>query len=410
MKVRVVFFATALALCACAQAPQQPAAPAPAPPPPPTPEQQFEALAKRYLLEVPEQSPANATGLGDHRFDARLDDVSAAGWQSRVVFDELYLDALSPIDRTKLSRANQLDALLLKHSLEYDRWRLQTLESWRWDPRIYTRIAGGAINDRLVREFAPLPERLANIGARLDEMPRFLAQVREVLEPARVPKIHAETAARQNQGLISLLDGEITKQAESLPADAQEKLKASIAKARSALSQHQIWLEKRLTPEAKGDFRLGAQLYDQKLSLALFSPLTRQQIREQAEAELAATHQAMYDIARAVLKDPKIKKKRGAPPTPDKPSGEQMRRAIRAALEIAYAERPSRDGVLDAARAALTDATNFVRDKQIVTLPTEPLEIIEMPEINQGVALAYCDSPGPLDAGQKTFYAVSPIP
>jgi uncharacterized protein (DUF885 family) len=51
-----------------------------------------------------------------------------------------------------------------------------------------------------------------------------------------------------------------------------------------------------------------------------------------------------------------------------------------------------------------------VREKNLVTLPDEPLEIIEMPEFKQGVALAYCDSPGALEAGQKTFYAVSPIP
>jgi uncharacterized protein (DUF885 family) len=51
-----------------------------------------------------------------------------------------------------------------------------------------------------------------------------------------------------------------------------------------------------------------------------------------------------------------------------------------------------------------------VREKGIVTVPEEPLEIIPMPEFQQGVALAYCDSPGPLEANLKTFYAVSPIP
>jgi uncharacterized protein (DUF885 family) len=92
------------------------------------------------------------------------------------------------------------------------------------------------------------------------------------------------------------------------------------------------------------------------------------------------------------------------------PSNPQRLRAIKAALGIAYAERPQRDGVLDAARASLVDATNFVREKNIVTVPDEPLEIITMPEFQQGVALAYCDSPGPLEAKLKTFYAVSPIP
>ena len=51
-----------------------------------------------------------------------------------------------------------------------------------------------------------------------------------------------------------------------------------------------------------------------------------------------------------------------------------------------------------------------MRAKNFVTVPDEPLEIILMPEFQRGVAVAYCDSPGPLDKGQDTFYAVSPIP
>jgi uncharacterized protein (DUF885 family) len=404
MNNRVIIAAAALLLGACAPAPPVVQTPAPPPPPPPTADQQFDALAKRYLQEFPEQSPVSATSLGDHRFDNRLDDVSAAGWQARVVFDEIYLSALAPIDRSKLSRANQVDALLLHHELESERWRIQTLEDWRWNPLVYTQIAGGSLYTLLAREFAPLPERLKNAGARLDEFPRFLAQVREVLDPARVPKIHAETAVKQNAGLLSMLE-QLGQLSSSLPPEDQEKLKASIAKARSAINQHQIWLEKRLLPEAKGDFRLGAERYDQKLAFALFSPLSRQEIRAQAEAELAAAHDAMYGIARQVLKG-----KRNAPKMPNDPAPEAKRRAIRAALELAYAERPARDAVLDAARAALVATTSFVREKQIVTVPDEPLEIIEMPEFQQGVALAYCDSPGALEAGQKTFYAVSPIP
>jgi uncharacterized protein (DUF885 family) len=403
MKTRLVVAAAVLLLCACAPSPPVVQAPPPAPPPP-TPDQQFEALARRYLEEYPEQSPVSATGIGDHRFDDRLDDVSAAGWQARVVFAEIYLSALSPIDRARLSRANQVDALLLEHDLQSDRWRIQTLEEWRWNPLVYTRIAGDSLYSLVAREFAPLPQRLKNAGARLDEFPRFLAQVREVLEPARVPKIHAETAVKQNAGLLSMLE-QLGEMSASLPPEDQERMKASIAKARSAINQHQIWLEKRLLPEAKGDFRLGAERYDRKLANSLFSPLSRQEIRAQAEAELAASHAAMYDIARQVLKG-----KRNAPKTPDNPTPDVQRRAIRAALELAYAERPARDKVLDAARAALVTTTNFVREKQIVTVPDEPVEIIEMPEFQQGVALAYCDSPGALEAGQKTFYAVSPIP
>jgi uncharacterized protein (DUF885 family) len=404
MRTNVMTAAAAVLLCACAPTPPVAPEPAPPPAPPPTPDQQFEALVQRYLREFPEQSPVNATALGDHRFDHRLDDVSPAGWQARIVFTEIYLSALAPIDTKQLSRANQVDALLLRNDLEYDRWRRETLEEWRWNPLMYTRIAGDGLYNLLARDFAPLPERLRNANARLDELPRFLAQVREALDPARVPKVHAETAVKQNAGLLSILD-EITKHAASLPPADQERLKASAAKARSAINQHQIWLEKKLVPDAKGDFRLGAERYDRKLAYALFSPLSRQQIREEAEAELANAHRAMYAIAREVLKG-----RRGAPRTPDDPGADVQRRAIRAALELAAAERPARDGVLDAARAALVKTTAFVRDRNIVSVPDEQLEIVTMPEFQQGVALAYCDSPGALDKGQKTFFAVSPIP
>lgn len=393
-------------LCACA-ASGPPPAPAPEPPPPaPTPDEQFETLAQRYLREFPALTPTAATALGDHRFDDQLDDVSAAGWEARAAFADAYLSELAPLDTAQLSRANQVDLLLLRHDLEYDRWRIRTLAEWRWNPLVYTRIAGDSLYNLLARDFAPLPERLASIGARLEEMPRLLAQAREVLEPARVPKVHAETAVRQNAGLVSMLDGEIAPQLSTLSAEQQDGLRASIARARSALSQHQIWLEKRLTPEAKGDFRLGAELYDRKLAFALFSPLSRTQIRQRAESELAQTRVAMYAIARDVLAG-----RRNAPATPEKPNEAQQQRAIKAALELAYAEKPARDGVLDAARAALADTTAFVRAKDLVSLPDEPLQIIDMPEFQQGVALAYCDSPGPLESkGQKTFYAVSPIP
>ena len=72
--------------------------------------------------------------------------------------------------------------------------------------------------------------------------------------------------------------------------------------------------------------------------------------------------------------------------------------------------RPPRAGVVDLARETLRETTDFVRRKNFITVPDEPLEIIVMPEFQRGVAIAYCDSPGPLDKGQRTFYAVSPIP
>jgi uncharacterized protein (DUF885 family) len=365
----------------------------------------FETLSRRFFDEVMALTPVSATGLGDHRFDDKIDDVSAAGRERRLTLERELLSAVKALDATQLSRAHQIDARLLASQLEYDIWRLTELQDWSWDPLIYAGLAGNSVYYLLARDFAPLPDRLKNVTARLTELPRLLAQVRESLDPTRVPKIHAETAAKQNGGVLSLIDELVVPNIGVLSDAEQAELRSAIDKARKAVSQHQIWLDKRLVPEAKGDFRIGATLYDRKLGFALDSPLSRQEIRQRAERELVAARAQMYEVARKVLggnESPRY--------MPDKPDAEVQQSVITAALQIAYSQRPPRSEVFDVARKTYDDALAFVRSKGFVTVYNDPLDIIPMPEFQRGVALAYCDPPGPLDKGQKTFYAISPIP
>jgi uncharacterized protein (DUF885 family) len=383
--------------------------PAPAPPPPPRAptetDAMFEAISQRYLDEMMALTPVNATSLGDHRFDGDLDDVSTKGYDRRVALAHELLMQVQAVDLEQLSRANQVDARLLTSELQYQIWRVEQLAEWRWNPLVYTELAGNSVYLLMARDFAPLPDRLRNVGARLAQLPRFLEQVRQSLVPARVPKIHAETAIKQNSGVITLIDQLVVPQLGTLPEADQASLKTAIAHARSAVSQHQIWLEKKLLPEAKGDFRLGAALYDTKLRFALDSPMSREEIRTRAQTELAGTRTEMYNIARVVLQNHP-----DAPPLPPSPTSDEQQTAIAAALELAYAQQPPRDQVFETARHAFDETAAFVRAHDLVTLYDDPLEIIPMPEFQRGVALAYCDSPGPLDKGQKTFYVISPIP
>ena len=43
-------------------------------------------------------------------------------------------------------------------------------------------------------------------------------------------------------------------------------------------------------------------------------------------------------------------------------------------------------------------------------MPDDPIDIIVMPEFQRGISVTYLDAPGALDRGQKTFYAVAPLP
>jgi uncharacterized protein (DUF885 family) len=368
-------------------------------------ERQFADLARRWLDGSMQLSPISATQIGDHRFDAEIDDLSAEGRAKSLAFSTGLLAELERLDRTKLSRESQVDAALLLHQLRSDVWTAETLRSWAWDPMIYSQLAGGALYTLVAREFAPLPERLRAATVRMEKLPKLFEQMRANLDKARVPSVHAETVAKQHKGVMSLVDGLILPRAGELPAEDKAKLEAAAATLRKAVDEQQAWIDKELVPNAKGDFRIGAELYDRKLAFALNSPLGRAEIRSRAEAELARVRGEMYRVAKTVLAG-----REDAPPTPDAPSEAEQQAAIAAALELAYADRPARDKVVDTARETLATATEFVKAKDLVTMPESPVQIILMPEFQRGVAVAYCDSPGPLDKHLDTFYAVSPIP
>ena len=371
----------------------------------------FADLSKRWLDGWLQLQPVAATQAGDHRFDDQLDDLSAVGRQKLVDFSNKMLAELDTLEVAKLSRENQVDTAILRNQVRYDIWTAETLQSWAWDPQVYSQLAGGALYTLMAREFAPLPQRLQAATVRMEKLPALFAQMRANLDPARVPRIHAETVAKQNAGVLGIVDEMIVPQAGQLGGNDRKRLDAAIAGLRKSVAEQQEWLDKTLVPNARGDFRIGQQLYDEKLAFALNSPLSRAEIRQRAEAAIKLTRVEMYDIARKLLAQRPASTSTAAPKSmPPKPDETQQQAVIEAALELAYADRPARDKVVELARQSTADATAFVREKNLVSVPDTPVEIILMPEFQRGVAVAYCDSPGPLDKGLDTFYAVSPIP
>ncbi len=365
----------------------------------------FEALSRRWLDRSMRYSPISATTIGDHRYDSRIDDVSAAGRNAALTFTRTTLRQLEAIDVTQLSRANQVDYLILANALRAQIWQTETLQSWAWNPLGYQSLAGGALYGLMAREFAPMPQRLDSAAARLELLPDLLRKTRQELVPARVPTPHAETYAAQNRGLKSIVTDMIEPHKGELDPRKRARLEAAIAAFNAAVDEHQAWIEGVLVPAAHADFRVGAETFDTQLGYTLQSTLTRAEIRQRADAAVASVRQEMYRVAKLALAG-----QAGAPATPDNPTPEQPQAAIRAALDLAANDRPPRDRLVETATAGTEEARAFVMQKDLITLPEGPVRVILMPEFQRGVAVAYCDSPGPLERHLDTFYAVSPIP
>ncbi|HRP12116.1 MAG TPA: DUF885 family protein, partial [Terricaulis sp.] len=363
----------------------------------------FERLAAQWLDRSMRFSPVSATGVGDHRFDDRIDDVSAAGRAAALRFNRETLAALEGIDRNQLSRANQVDAALLANNLRGDIWRSETLQSWAWNPLTYQSLAGGALYSLMAREFAPLPRRLESATARMEAIPNLLAQARAELQPARVPAPHAQTYSAQNPGVKSIISGMILPHAGELSAAKRARLERAAAACSAAVDEHQAWIEATLVPQAAGEFRVGAEVFDTQLAYTLQSPLTRADIRQRADAAVISVRAEMYRVSKLALAGQMY-----APPAPENPTPDEQQAVIRAALDLAAADRPAPDRLVAVATEGVAEADAFLNAHEIITMPPTPVRVILMPEFQRGFAVAYLDAPGPLERELGSFYAVSP--
>ncbi len=349
---------------------------------------EFAQLVREYLDDRAERHPDTATGLGDHRFDARLPDMSAqavaaersalGGWAGR----------LAAIDRGALSAEHGVDAAMMADSVARRVFEIDELREHTWNPLLAN--PGKAIYQLLARDFAPLPDRLGSVAGRLAEVPAALAGARRQL--GRMPRVHLETAIGQFDGTIALVSNQIDAALEEAPQCAARLTQVRPA-ALDALTGHRAWLAAQLA-EADGfaDPRIGPERFARKLSLTLSAAADADAILARAEADLDRVSEQIAELAAQI-------------------AGAAGPGVVRQVLDRLARDVPDDTTILEFCRGALAAQTAFVTDRRLITVYDDPIELIPMPEIDRGVAVAYCDSPGPLEPTPlPTFIAVSPTP
>ncbi len=368
-----------------------------------TADKQFEALANKYLTELLRMSPERATGLGEHQYDHLLNDYSLAGVKKSRDFNESYLNQLKAIPFDKLSRVNNVDARIMRERLEANIFGIDVLREYEWNPNSYN--VGGAINALISRDFAPLKERLTSAKGRLEAIPAVVAAAKANLK--NPPRVYTETAIAQNKGVINLIRGDLQRFID------QAGMKAELAPAQeaaiAALTDYGKWLETDLLPHSTGEFRLGEEKYRQKLKYALSSDLSKEDLLKRAETDLKATQDKMAEVAE-VLYEKRFQKRYFALVLSGLKPSEIKKSLIKTVLDKLAEKRPNNETIVAQANQDLKETTEFVRAKNLVTVPTEPVKVIEMPEFARGSAVAYFDSAGPLEKRNETFFTISPTP
>ena len=363
-------------------------------------ESDINTLARLYLDMSIQLSPPTGGALGIHgteespsAFDDHLADVSPAAWDARYRAYVSFRDRLAAIDASKLSRADQVDLHILKNNVALSLLGLTRLGG-STNPQTYVSGLGGAFSGLVLRDYAPVEQRLRSFGSRCAETGQYLGDARVALLPP-----HVQPTALQKQTTLGRLAGTIGdtglfKKAlpemiasSNLPADEAAAIEKSCAGAVKEIEAFAAWFEKHIAPRPDGEWRLGKELYAEKYALYMDYPLSPQELLATAETALDETSDELVVLARKVH-DGYLAPAISAGEI--KPAAALEDGAVVRNIFAELSKDRSTSDTLIADSYALADAiVGFVKERNLLDLPpTSKLRIENVPPHLQGYAVA----------------------
>ena len=363
----------------------------------------FADASERFFADFFRLYPVHATDAGNHEHDARWPDLTDAGRRERLEFLADSRRRLEELDDAGLDREQGIDRRVLLTQIDELRFDEEELDELAWNAVVYTYLFGGGLFSLLSREFAPVADRLASAAGRMESLPAALEAARENLTSGRgraVSRFHVEKAIETMPGVadLSRTAAEMTSEVQDAPL--RDRVNGAADTAVAAVEAFTAWLRDELLPSATGDFRLGRDLYERKFRHALKSTIAPDELEARAAAAYDEVRAEMLRIARELW--PRF--------VGDEPQPNETDALVRRVLDEIAREHPEADELLDFCRAETARIEDFVRERDLIGLAEEPLDIIWTPPFLRAFGGAMLIPPGPLDKGQRSFFAITPAP
>ena len=351
--------------------------------------QQFYDRSRAWLDRLMELNPGAATQLGDHRFDGELGDFSLSAQDAQNAEIKGMAAELAGMTTGEWPNDACVDHTLMTQIFKsfvrgHEAQRLHVR-----NPGQYLDATTGGVMLLIMKEFAPLPERLKSALDRTRQVPRALAEAKDVLEPEEVPPVWAETAIEQGRMapmlFTMLLPGLAQQAAPDLVADIAE----AGAAAGKAVEDYIEFIRSKVLPKASGDFAAGRELFDEMLREDHMVDYDADQLIDTGRDQFEKTKRQMEAVAKEI--DPS--------------------KTVEQILDEVKADHPTAGGLLDAYNEAMNGAKQFVIDHEIVTIPEgESLKIIETPVyLRPIIPFAAYMQPGILEEEQNGIFVVTPV-
>ena len=373
-----------------------------------TPAQKLTALSEEFVYGSLAFSPSAATAAGLHQyqkqnFDEMLYDFGAQSLAKQRTFYEKFGDRLADLKTGELTPEDRADLTILQDQIALNLLDLTEIHSHLHSPQLYVETLGNALFAPYVLEYAPKPDRIRHIIARLQKVPLYLDQASTNLVSA--PDVWNRVAIEENQGNINLVDKEIRA---GVPPGQSDNYARAARPALEAMAKFDEFLRNSLSARNSPDWRLGGTMYTRKFRYALESGSEPDNTLQQAERDLIAVRARMLELA--------LPLHRGAFPSHKDHSdlsGAGRENAVIGEVLGKIADRhATRESYLDDARKALDEASAFVQEKHLLTLPSRAnLQVIPTPEFMRGsYPVGGFNAAPALEPQLGAFYWVTPIP
>lgn len=359
----------------------------PAPPPPrDSGDAAFTALAHDYLEDLYRRQPTQATYLGIHKYDDRLEDYSGGAVAEAVGSARQFRARVAAIDPAGLSDAARLDREQLLHAIDSRILTLDVVRPWARDPDSYSSGITNTAYIMIKREFAPPAERLERLVARERAMPAALAEARRNLQAP--PRIYTEIAIEQLDGnrdfFRTAVPAAFTGVTDTALLDDFRKANDGVVQ---ALAEYKAWLQRDLLPRSTGSFAFGEETYRKKLAADEMIDVPLDDLLAAAERDLRANQAALAEAARRI--DPK--------------------RSLPQVLEEVEANHPPAAKLLATTQAELDAIARFMTAHHIITIPeAAPARVQETPPFLRATTTASMDIPGPFETvATEAYYSMT---
>jgi uncharacterized protein (DUF885 family) len=379
----------------------------------PAPQTRYEHALHAFLDDLFAAQPVLATQIGYHELDHRWPDLTGTGRLARISMLRRHREIVEGLPADELSADEGIDRPILLEAIDAMLFEEEVLREATWDPLSYVRLLGSGFFALLARDYAPFVHRAMAFLIRMQHIPDVLAAARENLLglPNRpVSLLHTETALKQLDGIGDLIDeaiGEAYRQRDpGEDLDLYRKLERAAPAAREALADFRRFLDADVRARAKGEGRLGTELYREQLRHMLSSDIPPHELLERARRDYEVVRAEMVRIARelwpAWLPDEPL------PSASTAEHGDAEGETVRRVLDEISRQHRQADELLDYCRREVARIERFVRRNEMIGLPREPLNVTWTPVFMRAYGGAFLDAPGPLDKGQSSYFWITP--